>query len=104
MPRRPHIKLADLPQYVVQRGINRESCFFAEEDYHCYLHWLQKSAADWGCAIHAYVLMTNHVHLFVGHFRQAGECRQNDAIHRAVLCAIHQPQLSVHGQFVGGAC
>jgi putative transposase len=63
MPRRPRIKLAEVPQHIVQRGINREPCFFAEEDYHCYLHWLQKSAADWHCAIHAYVLMTNHVHL-----------------------------------------
>lgn len=65
MPRRPRIKLADIPQHIVQRGINREPCFFAEEDYHCYLHWLEKSAADWHCAIHAYVLMTNHVHLLV---------------------------------------
>lgn len=65
MPRRPRIRLADVPQHIVQRGINREPCFFAEEDYHCYLHWLQKSAADWHCAIHAYVLMTNHVHLLV---------------------------------------
>jgi len=65
MPRRPRIKLAEVPQHVVQRGINREPCFFAEEDYHFYLHWLQKSAADWHCAIHAYVLMTNHVHLLV---------------------------------------
>jgi hypothetical protein len=63
MPRRPRIKLADIPQHVVQRGINREPCFYAEEDYHCYLHWLQKSAADWHCDIHAYGLMTNRVHL-----------------------------------------
>lgn len=65
MPRRPRIKLADIPQHLVQRGVNREPCFFAEEDYHCYLHWLQEAAADWRCAIHAYVLMTNHVHLLV---------------------------------------
>jgi putative transposase len=38
---------------------------FAEEDYHCYLHWLFKAAADWRCIVHAYVLMTNHVHLLV---------------------------------------
>ena len=42
MPRRPRIKLAGIPQHIVQRGINREACFFAEEDYHCYLHWLTK--------------------------------------------------------------
>ena len=65
MPRRPRIKLAGIPQHIVQRGINREACFFAEEDYHCYLHWLMKSAADWRCTIHAYVLMTSHVHLLV---------------------------------------
>ena len=65
MPRRPRIKLAGMPQHIVQRGINREACFYADEDYHCYLHWLKKSAADWGCAIHAYVLMTNHVHLLL---------------------------------------
>ena len=65
MPRRPRIQLAETPLHIVQRGINREPCFFAEEDYHCYLHWLEKSARDWGCAIHAYVLMTNHVRLLV---------------------------------------
>lgn len=65
MPRRPRIKLAGIPQHLVQRGVNREPCFFAEEDYHCYLHWLEEAAADWRCAIHAYVLMTNHVHLLI---------------------------------------
>ena len=65
MPRRSRIKLPGQPQHLVQRGVNREPCFFAEEDYHCYLHWLKKSAADYRCAIHAYALMTNHVHLLV---------------------------------------
>lgn len=65
MPRRPRIKLSGMPLHIVQRGINREPCFYGEEDYQCYLHWLWKSAADWGCAIHAYVLMTNHVHLLL---------------------------------------
>jgi putative transposase len=63
MPRRPRINTPEVPHHIVQRGINREPCFFAEEDCHCYLHWLQKSAGDCRCAIHAYVLMTNHVHL-----------------------------------------
>ena len=49
----------------MQRGVNREPCFFAEEDYGCYLHWLKTAATDYHCAIHAYVLMTNHVHLLV---------------------------------------
>jgi putative transposase len=65
MPRRPRIKLAGIPQHLVQRGVNREPCFFTDEDYQCYLHWLFKSAVDGQCEVHAYVLMTNHVHLLV---------------------------------------
>src|SRR3989338_8467156 len=40
MPRRARIHLADLPLHIVQRGHNRDACFFADEDYHAYLHWL----------------------------------------------------------------
>lgn len=47
MPRRPRIQLAETPLHIVQRGINREPCFFAVEDCHCYLHWLEESAHDW---------------------------------------------------------
>lgn len=65
MPRRPRVLLADYPLHIVQRGINREPCFFADEDYHCYLHWLEEAARACGCAIHAYALMTNHVHLLL---------------------------------------
>jgi putative transposase len=65
MPRRPRLNLAGLPLHVVQRGNNRQPCFFAEEDYRFYLHWLGAGADKHGCAIHAYVLMTNHVHLLL---------------------------------------
>lgn len=90
MPRRPRIKLAEVPQHVVQRGINREPCFFAEEDYHCYLHWLQKSAADWGCAIHAYVLMTNHVHLLVTPANPDGIAKMMQSIGRRYVQYINR--------------
>lgn len=82
MPRRPRIKFAEVPQHIVQRGINRESCFFAEEDYHCYLHWLEKAAADWHCVVHAYVLMTNHVHLLVTPETEAGIAKLMQAVGR----------------------
>jgi len=90
MPRRPRIKLADIPQHVVQRGINREPCFFAEEDYHCYLHWLQKSAADWHCAIHAYVLMTNHVHLLATADKPDGIAKLMQSIGRCYVQYINR--------------
>jgi len=90
MPRRPRIKLADVPQHVVQRGINREPCFFADEDYHFYLHWLQKSAGDWHCAIHAYVLMTNHVHLLVTADRPDGIAKLMQSIGRRYVQYINR--------------
>ncbi|MBK9160189.1 MAG: transposase [Nitrosomonadales bacterium] len=90
MPRRPRIKLAEIPQHIVQRGINREPCFFAEEDYHCYLHWLQESAADWHCAIHAYALMTNHVHLLVTPARTDGIAKLMQSIGRRYVQYINR--------------
>ena len=65
MPRRLRVLLSGYPLHIVQRGINREPCFFTDEDYYCYLHWLEESARACGCAIHAYALMTNHVHLLL---------------------------------------
>ena len=57
--------LPDQALHVIQRGNNREAIFFAEADYDCYRGWLADAAAAYGCAIHAYVLMTNPVHLLV---------------------------------------
>ena len=65
MARRPRIHLDGVPLHLVQRGHNREPCFFGEEDYHAYLHWLGQALSKERCALHAYVLMTNHVHLLV---------------------------------------
>ena len=49
----------------MQRGHNRQPCFFCEADYQRYLHWLEEALAQARCELHAYVLMTNHVHLLV---------------------------------------
>ncbi len=65
MPRRPRIHLDGVPLHIVQRGHNREACFFGEEDYHAYLYWLGEALEKERCALHAYALMTNHVHLLV---------------------------------------
>jgi putative transposase len=50
---------------VVQRGNNRSPCFYRESDYLLYLRLLGEFANRCGCSIHAYCLMTNHVHLFL---------------------------------------
>ena len=63
MPRKPRFNLIGIPQHIVQRGNNREPCFYAEEDYRRYLDDLYKCAKKYDCRVHAYVLMTNHVHI-----------------------------------------
>jgi REP-associated tyrosine transposase len=65
MPRRPRVHLDGIPLHIVQRGHNRQPCFFAEEDYHIYLHWLGEALKKEKCSLHAYALMTNHVHLLL---------------------------------------
>lgn len=57
--------LAGVAWHIIQRGNNRSACFFAEEDYRRYLDTLKEQADKYGCAVHAYVLMTNHVHLLI---------------------------------------
>lgn len=65
MPRKPRFYIPDVPAHIVQRGNCRQAVFFCNEDYVRYLEWLAEGAARHGCQIHAYVLMTNHVHLLV---------------------------------------
>ena len=65
MPRRPRVVLPNVPLHLIQRGNNRQACFYADDDYRFYLEWLETYAREAGCAVHAYVLMTNHVHLLL---------------------------------------
>ncbi len=65
MPRRPRVIVPNVPQHIIQRGNNRQACFYADEDYLSYLEWLKEYSEKTDCKIHAYVLMTNHVHLLV---------------------------------------
>ena len=65
MPRRPRIAVAGVPLHIIQRGNNRQACFFSADDHGLYLELLAQYAQNSGCAIHAYVLMTNHVHLLL---------------------------------------
>ena len=65
MPRPLRIDLPGIPQHVVQRGHDRQPCFFDDADYLCYRSELGEIARREGCAVHAYVLMMNHVHLLL---------------------------------------
>lgn len=65
MARQPRFCPPGLPQHVIQRGNNRQVCFNADEDMAAYAHWLHDSAVRYRVAIHAWVFMTNHVHLLL---------------------------------------
>jgi putative transposase len=65
MPRKARLMIPGLPVHVIQRGNNRSDCFHSECDYAMYLRLLAAARAKEGCHLHAYVLMTNHVHLLV---------------------------------------
>ena len=65
MPRQQRYRLPGVLQHVIQRGNNRQVTFFNESDYLHYLEALREAADQWDCDIHAYILMTNHVHFLM---------------------------------------
>lgn len=65
MARLPRLDLPGIAQHIVQRGNDRQACFADDADYLHYRQELGEAALKHGCALHAYVLMTNHVHLLV---------------------------------------
>lgn len=65
MPRKQRFYVGGVPAHVVQRGNNRGPVFLNPKDYSAYLMWLEEACRDHGCQLHAYVLMTNHVHLLL---------------------------------------
>ena len=65
MPRQARLVLPDVALHVIQRGHNRQHCFRQETDHLVYLALLQELLRKTTCALHAYCLMTNHVHLML---------------------------------------
>jgi len=65
MPRSLRTIAPGVPLHVVQRGINRATCFSSQDDYALYQRFLLKASLAEHCRIHAYCLMSNHVHLLV---------------------------------------
>jgi putative transposase len=65
MPRTARVVVPEVSLHVVQRGHDRRDCFFEDDDYLAYLGYLREFSLRFGCSVHAYCLMTNHVHLFV---------------------------------------
>lgn len=63
MARLSRVSPIGVPQHIVQRGNNRQVCFASDEDMKAYLNWLKEFSKKYFVDVHAWVLMTNHVHL-----------------------------------------
>lgn len=83
MPRRARLEIPGIPLHITQRGVNRAAVFVDDDDRDHYLALLGATLDKHGVALHAYVLMGNHVHLLasaahVGAISQAlrnhGQC------------------------------
>ena len=82
MARLPRLDLPGIPQHIVQRGNDRQACFADAADYLRYRQELGEAALRYDCALHAYVLMTNHVHLLTTPREPGGVSRMMQAIGR----------------------
>ncbi len=65
MPRKPRFFLPNVPVHMIVRGNSRQAVFAEDEDYFAYRSWLKEASELYNCQIHAYVMMTNHVHILL---------------------------------------
>lgn len=82
MARIPRVDLPGIAQHIVQRGNDRHACFADDADFQHYRQELGEAALKHDCAVHAYVLMTNHVHLLVTPYAPGASSRMMQAIGR----------------------
>lgn len=97
MPRKPRFLLPDVPTHIVQRGHSRGPVFFENDDYVAYLHWVEEAADRCDCEIHAYVLMTNHIHLLITPKDKQGVSQMMQHIGRR-----YTPYLRHQWKYLGG--
>jgi putative transposase len=85
MPRRKRCYLPGVPSHVVQRGNNRQDCFFSDEDRGFYIKTLNQALERFEVDLHAYVLMSNHVHLLMTPASQDGISKVMQALGRSYV-------------------
>ena len=82
MPRVPRPVVPGQPMHITQRGNNRMAMFETPEDYGHFRETLRITSEHGRCAVHAYVFMTNHVHLLVTPDDAEGPARMMQALGR----------------------
>ena len=88
MPRVARLEVPGIPLHVTHRGVNRCAVFVDDIDRGTYLHLLAEQLLDQEVAMHAYVLMGNHVHLLLSAPVEVAISRAM----RNALCAAGTPQ------------
>jgi len=94
MARRPRTNLEGVPQHIIQRGNNRQACFFSKDDYTVYLDKLLHYSKKYVVDVHAFVLMTNHVHLLMTPNTKHGISQLMQSLGRYYVRYVNQ----VHGR------
>lgn len=90
MSRKTRFVIPGVPQHVIQRGNNREPCFYSEQDYLTYLDNSHESAINNEAVIHAYILMTSHVHILVTPGQPHSITHMMQDLGRKYVCYINQ--------------
>jgi putative transposase len=85
MPRAPRLVVPGVPLHIVQRGNNRTRTFYCAEEFARYVDALHDASRRFGCAIHAYVLMSNHVHLLATPEDRWAPARMMQAVGRRIV-------------------
>ena len=82
MARLPRISPVGVPVHIIQRGNNRQVCFVSDEDHGAYAGWLKEYSEKYKVDIHAWVMMTNHVHLLCTPRQEEAVSRMMQALGR----------------------
>jgi putative transposase len=82
MARLPRFVLAGQAHHIIQRGNNRQAIVQSDADRQHFIDLLQDAAATHKVALHAYVLMDNHLHLLATPEDEHGLSRMMQALGR----------------------
>ena len=86
MPRLSRLCPESIPQHIIQRGNNRQICFACDDDIAAYATWLKDYSQKYEVEIHAWVFMTNHVHLLVTPRIENGVSLMMQSLGRKYVC------------------
>ena len=101
MARLPRLVLPNHPHHIIQEGNDRQLIFREDEDYQRFLGWLKESAREFKVAIHAYVLMPNHLHLLASPSTEEGLARMMQRVGRYYVPWFNQKYARLGGLFRG---